>query len=287
MQKDTKPKKDDIQDDERKTPFSRSEYHGVITSYAGLALSLIAIILSVITMYQSHMMETREIVQILRAEDDGYYHFDGETLFKKFQVTVANNSAIPVSVVEITIERGDETRTFRISDFPDNSQLNIDANFSRLITIPWSIDTSEENAQVIREYMGETESDIVLSSRFPEIGTSVIGTPSDESKSGDALEQARQWLIDNPKKGEAERVDIKDVFLWMWRQAKPLQEKQKVLTLSITLHTAKNNQFVLTTEDMGPPEFKPDESKWVVERLLDTESYSAALWAYEQNLLEE
>ena len=194
---------------DKKEVLTRSEYHGVITSYAGLVLSLIAIVLSVITMYQSHVMETREIVHILRAEDDGYYHFDGEKLFRNFQVTIANNSAIPVSVVEITVERDGETQTFEIADLPNVLPLNMESGHTEMITIPWNIELSEENEQTIREHMEETESDAIF-------------CPS------------------------------KATFV-----------SQKVLALSITLHTAKNHQYILTTEDKGAPESEQGEGLWV------------------------
>ena len=281
MQEDTKPEKDDIQDEERKKPFSRSEYHGVITSYAGLALSLIAIILSVITMYQSHVMETREIVQILRAEDDGYYHFDGEKLFKNFQVTVANNSAITVSVVEITIERDGEARTFEISDLPDILPLNMESNHTKAIIVPWNIKLSEDETQIIRGYMGEKESDMVLSSKTAAI--------SEE----DELKKAIQWAWANqlPKVNSSEsesentskfepenKLTREQAFLWLYRLSKnggiarTEEYIPETLTMSITLRTAKNNQYILTVQDTGTPEQAQSEGAWVIERIITENS---------------
>lgn len=301
MQEDTKPENDDIQDEERKKPFSRSEYHGVITSYAGLALSLIAIILSVITMYQSHMMETREIVQILRAEDDGYYHFDGEKLFKNFQVTVANNSAIPVSVVEITIERDGEARTFKISDLSDILPLNMESNHTKMITISWNIELSEDELQIIREYeekAEETESDTVLSSKSTEIGDSItsdssdstISDSSDKSKE-EELKKAIQWAwsskfpkansseSENTSKFEPEtKLTREQAFLWLYKLSKKegiarVEEYiPETLTMSVTLRTAKNNQYILTTQDTGVPKQAKSEGAWVAERIITENS---------------
>ena len=165
--------------------LTTSERHGVIIGYLGVALSVVAIILSIISMYQTHVMETRENVQILRAEDDGYYHFDGEKLFKNFQVTVANNSAIPVSVVEITIERDGEARTFEVSDLPDDLPLNMESNYTKMVTIPWTISLSEEDAQTIRDCVSDSESDRLLSSRPAETQLGAIDSPTTEEEALD------------------------------------------------------------------------------------------------------
>ncbi|MBQ9521569.1 MAG: hypothetical protein IJR72_03255 [Oscillospiraceae bacterium] len=269
MQEDTKPK-NDIQDKEPKKPFSRSEYHGVITSYAGLALSLIAIILSVITMYQSHAMQTREIVQILRAEDDGYYHFDGETLFKNYQVTVANNSAIPVSVVEITVERDGEARTFEISDLPDILPLNMDANHTEMITIPWEIELSAENAQEIKRVFTQDsskeseEKPFKPDTIYPSRGTILeLDDISDTSPKNEDTLSDNIWagncygmlvitgdtISDNHWFGNCYSMTTSRDILF--------SAKFQEIPFSVTVFTSKNHQFSWMGNDQ-----KPDAQQW-------------------------
>lgn len=252
MQEDTKPKNDDVQDNEQKKPFTRSEYHGVITSYAGLALSLVAIILSVITMYQSHVMQTREAVQILRAEDDGYYHFDGEKLFKNYQVTIANNSAIPVSVVEITIERDGEARTFEISDLPDILPLNMEANHTDMITIQWEIELSAENAQKINKTLKQDSSEgepLKPDTVYPSTGT-ILET--DDT-------QTENTLSDNPWGGICYgMLSVRDMLFSTQFQEIPL---------SVTVSTSKNRQFSWRGADQKPALQWEDEGAWVARHI--------------------
>ena len=232
MSEDTK------QDKSQKEPLTRSEYHGVITSYAGLVMSLIAIVLSVITMYQSHIMETREAVQILRAEDDGYYHFDGEKLFKNFQVTVANNSAIPVSVVEITIERGEESRTFKISDLPDILPLNMESNHTEMITIPWEIPLSDsdklslyiayhhENQVRSNQENSYIKSEMVVSARVSDMWASMTEELKETFTGLD--EAAMLRMLDFLSRYSGNRL-----------------YNLVAISLSVTLHTAKDNLYIL------------------------------------------
>ena len=200
MSEDTKA------DKKRKEPLSRADYHNVIVAYVAIVLSVISLFVDVIQAFP------RESIQILWAEDDGYYHFDGEKLFKNFQVTVANNSAIPVSVVEITIERDGEARTFKISDLSDILPLNMEANHTDMIIIPWSINLLAEDMQTLREHMGEIKSDFLIPIKPPQ-----------------------QWAVPIKDLIDTGPVEIWDIF--------------QQSSLSINLRTAKNNQYILTATD--------------------------------------
>lgn len=237
------------------------------------------------------MMETREIVQILRAEDDGYYHFDGETLFKNYQVTVANNSAIPVSVVEITIERDGEARTFEVSDLPDILPLNMEANYTEVIKIPWNIDTSAEDAQKIQdEFSSEIlkESDIVTSSKVQGLEDSWVWIPESW-----ILESADDWeeLIINESADDLIEVIIPPGVTMINESAFANTSNlqfisipsstsillQNTLDLTVTLCTAKNNHYILTTMDTGALIFETNESTWVANRIAKKSANQAAL----------
>lgn len=212
--------------------MTTAERHGVITNYLGVVLSVIAIILSVISMHHSHVMETREIVQILQAKDDGYYYFDGENLFRNFQVTIANNSAIPVSVIEITIERGWsmgrvgrdwDMRTFSFSNMPDILPLNLEANHTEVITIPWLIQLSQKNMEKIR---AAKESSINVDSILLEVTDSEVKLTSNCSYTFQFA--ASDWLSTYSIQASAPKLDK---------------------ALSVTLHTGKDKSYVLETED--------------------------------------
>lgn len=211
-------------DAKRKEPLSRADYHNVIVAYVAIVLSLISLFVDVIQAFP------RESIQILRAEDDGYYHFDGERLFKNFQVTVANNSAIPVSVVEITVERDGEARTFEISDLPDILPLNMDTNHSEIITIPWEIFLSSSSKSLLDKRYISNESELLITSR------------------DNFRERANAFF-----EGDSEKVDYYAA----------LYEPKKI-PLSIMLCTAKNSQYSLKTEDMGKPSSVATEGDWVV-----------------------
>lgn len=208
--------------------MSRADYHNVIVAYIALVVSVFSLFVDAYEYFP------RENIQILRVEDDKYYHFDGEKLFKNFQVTVANNSAVPVSIVKITVERDGVVRTFQISDLPNILPLNLEAGYTTTISFPWNIYTTAEDAQKIREFSQESlkESDIVYPSTILHIGTSYPNDPSKNTSSSNAV------------------------------------------TLAITLCTAKNNQYVLITENAGAPKSASSEGNWVA---------SMVLWQYEQN----
>ena len=286
MSEDTKPKDekipdaqpDDIPDTKpekkRKEPLSRADYHNVIVAYVAIVLSVISLFVDVIQAFP------RESIQILRVEDDGYYHFDGETLFKNFQVTVANNSAIPVSVVEITIERDGEARTFEV--LPDVLPLNMEANHTEMITIPWNIDTATEDAQKIRDVFSEEtlkDSDIVMSSKgvmsssaWPfKDGILTIWLPSDDNaewKLTTESEFADSSSLENVSRSNAviypegkEPIIISEGMAFV---------RQSTLDLTITLGTAKGKQYLSTTQDTGAPE-NTSESSWVANRITQPE----------------
>ncbi|MBQ9493910.1 MAG: hypothetical protein IJR54_09310 [Oscillibacter sp.] len=252
--------------------MTTSERHGVITSYAGLFLSLIAIVLSVLTMYQSHVMETREIVQILRVEDDGYYHFDGEKLFKNFQVTVANNSAISTSVVEITIERDGEERAFEVSKLLDILPLNMEANHTEMITIPWEVELSPENAQKINEVFEQDsdeeplKADTVYPSRGIILDTKNI--PDVTTKNGVTISDwagncvGLTLLLDNSSSNGDTTSMWAGNCVGLTIPSTQFQE----IPLSITVFTAKDNRFSLKGKDQKPA-IHSDEGTWVANRI--------------------
>ena len=224
---DAQPKEEDIPDTKpekkRKEPLSRADYHNVIVAYVAIVLSVISLFVDVIQAFP------RENIQILGAMDDGYYHFDGEKLFKNFQVTVANNSTIPVSVVKITIKRDGEAKTFEISDLPDVLPLNMETNHTEVVTIPWEIFLSSSSKSWLDRRYTNSESELL----FP---------------SGDNLKERAETFFE----GNSDAVAYYEALYG-----------QRKISLSITLYTAKKNRYSLATEDMGKPISADSEGDWV------------------------
>ena len=221
-----------------------AERHSVITSYGGLVLSLIAIVLSIISIYQTYITDSRETVQILNAEDDEYYHYDDntETLFKNYRITVANNSSIPVSIVKIDIDRDGEVYTYSFAELKDVLPINMEENHTKTIVIPWKMLLTERQKTVLKDTLDSNDSQIT--------------TP--ESSALDDLLSTR-YASTRSSVGRISDTGILE-------HSEVLYYNKRV-PLVVTVYTAKGKQFTLVSEDKKFGNYSADEIDEIIKEL--------------------
>lgn len=120
-------------------------------------ITIISFFLAVYSTMNTVIIQNREVLAIYSVHETEYF-FDGESLTYQISVLVSNNSAVPVSVVSLSMKRPISTgRWLTFDSSPTNLPLNLDANSAKEIIIPMTILLTDEQAQAIEDEFGRNE----------------------------------------------------------------------------------------------------------------------------------